>query len=278
MTLRAFSFSFAPALALAIAMAGASPVLADQLADIKAKGEIVCGTIGTVPPFSFQDQATRTTVGYDVDICNLIADGLGVKSSIVLVAGAARIPELNQGRLDIVTGTLGWTPDRAKQVDYSHSYFYSNQMIGVLEKSGLTSVTELEGKRVSAQTASTSEAIAKQKLPSTEVVAFQDVPQALLALSQGKVSGLVLSELMLRDFASNTKDTDAALKVLDDSTLMVEKMGVGVRKGEAALLARVNEILDAADKDGGIDKIYDKWFGKDSKFNMPRTFEVAPIE
>lgn len=264
--------------ALTVTLALATPALADQLDDIKAKGEIVCGTIGTVPPFSFQDPATRATVGYDVDICNLIATGLGVKSRIVLVSGAARIPELNQGRLDIITATLGWTPERAKQVAYSNSYFYSNQMVGVRNKSGIASVKELEGKRVSAQTASTSEAIAKEKLSGSEVVSFQDVPQALLALNQGRVSGLVLSELMLRDFAASTAGTDAAINVLPDSTLMIEKMGVGVRKDQPALLAKVNDILAKADSDGALDAIYDKWFGKGSKFNMPRSFKVAPIE
>lgn len=263
---------------IAVTLMAASPVMADQFADIQAKGEIVCGTIGTVPPFSFQDPETRSTAGYDVDICNLIADAIGVKSSIVLVAGAARIPELNQGRLDIVTGTLGWTPERARQVDYSQSYFYSNQKVGVLESTGINAVAELEGKRVSAQSASTSEAIAKEKLPGTEVVSFQDVPQALLALNQGRVSGLVLSELMLRDFASTSAGTNTALKVLDDSTLMVEKMGVGVRKGEETLLDKVNAALTAADADGKLDAIYDKWFGKDSKFKMPRSFKVAPID
>lgn len=267
------------ALAFAAAtLALAAPAAADQLEDIQAKGELVCGTIGTVPPFSFQDPATRTTVGYDVDICNLIAEGLGVKAGIVLVAGAARIPELNQGRLDVVTGSLGWTPERARQVDYSYSYYFSNQMVGVTEKSGIESVRELEGKRVSAQSASTSEAIAREKLPGSQVVSFQDVPQALLALNQGRVQGLVLSELMLRDFAAASAGTDTALRVVEDSTLMVEKVGVGVRKGEEALLARVNEILAAADESGALDAIYDKWLGKDSQFNMPRSFQVAPIE
>ena len=32
---------------------------ADQVADIKARGELICGTLGTSQPFSFQDAATR---------------------------------------------------------------------------------------------------------------------------------------------------------------------------------------------------------------------------
>lgn len=38
--------------------------LADQLADIKAKRELVCGVLGTDEPSSFIDPKTRTIVGY----------------------------------------------------------------------------------------------------------------------------------------------------------------------------------------------------------------------
>jgi len=49
---------------------------ADQLADIKARGKMICGTLGTAEPFSFQDPRTREIVGYDVDICRKVADSL----------------------------------------------------------------------------------------------------------------------------------------------------------------------------------------------------------
>src|SRR5437899_8840369 len=32
---------------------------ADELADVKARGKLVCGTLGTAEPFSFQDPKTR---------------------------------------------------------------------------------------------------------------------------------------------------------------------------------------------------------------------------
>ena len=46
---------------------------ADQLADIKQKGTLVCGTLGTAEPFSFPNPQTRETQGYDVDFCSAIA-------------------------------------------------------------------------------------------------------------------------------------------------------------------------------------------------------------
>ena len=38
---------------------------ADQLAAIKAKGELVCGTLGTDEPNSFIDAKSRQLVGYE---------------------------------------------------------------------------------------------------------------------------------------------------------------------------------------------------------------------
>ena len=39
---------------------------------------MICGTLGTAEPFSFQDPRTREIVGYDVDICRKVAEKIDV--------------------------------------------------------------------------------------------------------------------------------------------------------------------------------------------------------
>src|SRR4051812_38964767 len=63
--------------ALAAAALLGQSAYADQLADIKQKGTLVCGTLGTAEPFSFPNPQTRETQGYDVDFCTAVAKGLG---------------------------------------------------------------------------------------------------------------------------------------------------------------------------------------------------------
>ncbi|MCO3719666.1 amino acid ABC transporter substrate-binding protein, partial [Pseudomonas aeruginosa] len=46
---------------------------ADDLADIRKKGEIVIGTLGTDEPNSFIDPKTRQIIGYEVDLGTEIA-------------------------------------------------------------------------------------------------------------------------------------------------------------------------------------------------------------
>ena len=76
--------------------------MADQLADIKAKGSLVCGVLGTSKPFSFPNPQTREIQGYDVDFCSAVAKSLGVKLEIKPISVAARIPELTQKRIDVI--------------------------------------------------------------------------------------------------------------------------------------------------------------------------------
>ncbi|WP_164139902.1 transporter substrate-binding domain-containing protein, partial [Stenotrophomonas maltophilia] len=69
----------------------------------------------------------RQIVGYDVDICQKVAESLGVALELKPIAVEARIPELIQGRVDILAANLGYTPERAQQIDFSFSYFVSQQ-------------------------------------------------------------------------------------------------------------------------------------------------------
>src|SRR5437764_1873201 len=82
----------------ALSLFGTQAARADQLADIKQKGTLVCGTLGNAEPFSFPNPQTRETQGYDVDFCAAIARSLGVKLELKLIPVAAPIPELTQDR------------------------------------------------------------------------------------------------------------------------------------------------------------------------------------
>ena len=187
---------FAACLGLATLAAGGL-AHADQLDDIKARGELVCGTLGTSQPFSFQDAATRQLVGYDVDVCKLVADKLGVKVNYKLLSVAARVPELNEGRVDILAANLGYSPDRAQQIAFSHSYYVSPQKLMVRKDSGLDSIEALNGRRIGATKGSSSEREIKRILDKSHVIGYGDSSATYLALQQKKVDAQFASELVL---------------------------------------------------------------------------------
>jgi len=249
---------------------------ADQLADIKSKGVLVCGTLGTAEPFSFPDPQTREIQGYDVDFCKAVAKSLGVKLELKMISVAARIPELQQGRVDVVIANLGWTAERAEQIAFSDQYFASEQKVAVKKESGFTTLKDLAGKRVSAVKGSTSEIAVRKSIPTATTVTFQDPSSAFLAMQQGKVEGFALSELALVKFKQQS-DSTIPLAVVEPS-LILEPWGIGMRKDETALIKHVNGTLQAIDKSGEALQIFNKWMGSSTLYKMQRGFKIEAIK
>jgi polar amino acid transport system substrate-binding protein len=271
--MRAFSFAirWTAAALLALASTGAS---ADQLADAKARGTLICGTLTNIEPLGFQDPQTRQIVGFDVDMCGAIAARMGLKLEHKGLALEQRIPELTLGRVDVVSAALGYTKERAEQIAFTAAHYQVPIRVLVKTSSGINSFKDLEGKRISAVTGATTEIYARRGLPKSEVVSFQSGPAAFLALMQDKVDGFSTSHTAGLGFL---KETGGQGKFIDDS-LAWEPTALGVKKGEPALLAAVNGALEAMESAGEIDTIWNRWYGPSSKFPFPREKKLTPIE
>jgi len=258
------------------AVLGSAAAHADQLSDIKARGTLVCGTLGTAEPFSFQDPKTRQIVGYDIDMCARIADALGVKLEVKPTAVEARIPELLQGRVDILAANLGWTKERAQQIDYSYSYFVSQQKVLVAADAGISTLDQLAGKKVSALKGSSSEQGVRRVIPTAQTVTFQDTSAAFLAVAQGKVDAFCASELALVKLRKQAESSTPM--VILEKSVFVEPWGLGIRKGETAFKDEVNKTLAGLDSSGEADKIFAKWFGPETIYGMKRDFKIEEIK
>lgn len=257
------------------ALATGSLAQADQLQDIKEKGELVCGTLGTSQPFSFQDAKTRELIGYDVDFCKLIADKLGVDVEFQMMSVAARIPSLTEGRVDILAANLGYSPERAEQIDFSNIYYTTPQKLLVRADSDFTEIDQLNGKRIGATRGSSSEREIKKILSDSQVVGYSDSSSAYLALQQKKVEAQFASELVLVRLMLQSPPT--APVTIMDKAVFEEPWGLGVRKDQAAFLSAVNEALVEAEESGEAAKIFEKWFGTDTQYKLKRSFIIHPV-
>ncbi len=261
-------------LRLIIAFLGCLPVLAqaDLLADIRARGEMVAGVKDSLPPFGFIDPETRAIVGYDIDIAGAIAKSLGVRLKTVPVATATRIPELVQGKIDLIAATMTHTRQRQEQIDFSYTYFVTGQKVLVRTSSGIDSIEQLAGRKVSSVRGSTSEQNIKAAVPEVRVLAFNDYPIAFLALAQGKVKAMTTDEAILIELARKSPRPDDF--TLLDQYISKEPYGLGIRKGEEPFRKAVNRILAELEKSGEAARIFDKWFGPDSPMPLKRSFRI----
>jgi polar amino acid transport system substrate-binding protein len=252
-------------------------VRADVLADVKAKGELSCGVVNTAKPFGFVDTGTREVVGYDVDVCKAVAKHLGVKVAIHPVASESRIPELMQGRVDLLAAALSWTPERASQIDFSSQYFAARLLVAARNGSGVTNLQSLAAKRISVAKGSTSEIALRNGYPGAQVVSFPDPPTAFLAFQQGKTDAFSISELLMRRFMADTPGAGQTMTVLPDA-LQTDPWGLGVRKGENGMLRAVDQALQTMEANGEGKAIFDRWFNEQTGFAIARTFRFEPIK
>jgi polar amino acid transport system substrate-binding protein len=246
---------------------------ADQLQDIMQRKELRCGTFADVPPFAAPDPKTREMVGFDVDLCSAIAKQLGVTAKVTPLSVEARVPEVKLGRVDIAVANLAYTLGRAEQIQFSDAYYVAKEMLAVKASNPSTKKIDFKGKRLASTKGSTSEL--SIKLNGSDPLTFQDTGSAFMAVQQNKALGIVANTMTITKLVSESK-SGVELKMIEEPMLL-EPVGVGMKKDEPALLAKINEALAALDKSGEINQIWDKWLGPTTEYKMVRTEKVVPI-
>lgn len=265
------AFAFAGLALTAMAM----PARADQLQKVLQRKELRCGTFSDVPPFASPDPKTRKMEGFDVDLCRAIAKHLGVGSKITPTSVEARVPEVQLGRVDVEIANLAYTIGRGKQIDFSDPYYVAKERLAVRASDPGQHKSDFVGKRLAAAAGSTSEL--GVKLNKSIPLTFQDTGSVYMAVQQGKAVGMVANTMTITKLIDDSQKHGVKLRMIPEPMLL-EPICVGVKKGEPALLNKVNEILVQMDKSGEINTIWNKWLGPKTQYKMVRHDKVIPLK
>ncbi len=254
----------------AASLAGASNAHANALERVKERGTLICGISSASPPFGYLDTKTNQIVGFEVDLCRMLADSLAVKAELKEVTGASKVPELVQGRIDVLSQLLQWTAERAEIVDFSGQYLREAFAFLVLDESPIKTVDELNGKRVAVVAGSFLEPMIPVRLPNATVVALENQPSNFLAIQTGRVDGWAarLSQAKSLEFDS---DGTKPLRQLEEP-LTTGASAFGVQKGEKEWLEYLNGFLAEIEKNGKGQELWDKWLGSKSDYGFERKF------
>ncbi|RDV00360.1 transporter substrate-binding domain-containing protein [Trinickia dinghuensis] len=259
------------------ALAWVVPACADQLSDVKSRGELTCGVYSNVQPFSYPDAQTRQLEGMDVDLCNAVAKHIGVKAKLEPLAVEARIPQLKLGRVDIVVANLAYTKTRATQIDFSDSYYSTKEVLVVKKADADKKLADFTGQKISAADGSTSAQSIPLSIKDGQAVTFHDTSSAFLALEQNKVKGFVTNQMTATEIVKHVAGTDGAVAIATEP-MLIEPIAVGLRKNEPAMLDVVNKSLNAMEQSGEMSSIFDKWLGPKTQYGLTRTEKVTPID
>tara|TARA_R110002020_G_scaffold458434_1_gene675857 strand:- start:47289 stop:48107 length:819 start_codon:yes stop_codon:yes gene_type:complete len=250
---------------------------ADVLADVKSAGKLVCGVLGVNEPFAYQDVTTRELVGYEIDICRLLAEDLGVEAEMKVVVSQSRIPELAQRRVDVLASLLSYTAERAEQVDYSNTYLTMDSKCFVLGDSDVQELDDLAQSRVAILKGSVLEAPFRTRFPDSTILSLDDTSTSFLALYGGRVEASCNNEVTARLVVARSADAPE-IRFLPEPVLQA-KAGFAAKKGETAFVDYINEFLERIESSGKGQAVYDKWLGSESPLGMQRGFKFGePID
>ncbi|TCU27809.1 amino acid ABC transporter substrate-binding protein (PAAT family) [Rhizobium azibense] len=244
---------------LAAAASFGSVCHADALADITARGTLRVAVPQDFPPFGSVGP-DMAPMGYDIDMANLIAEKIGVKTELVPVTSANRIPYLQTNKVDLVISSLGKNPDREKVIDFSAAYapFYN----GVFAPGDLSvaKVEDLAGKTIGV-TRGAVEDLELTKIASADVTIkrYEDNNGTISAFLSGQVEAVATGNVVAAAILAKNPPKRPELKFLIKNSPCY----IGLSKEQPALLEKVNGIIAAAKTDGSLNAIAQKWLGAD---------------
>lgn len=197
--------------------------------------------------------------GYDVDVAGEVAKGLGVDLELVPVVGNYRVPFLQTDRVDMVISSLGKNKDRALIIDFSVPYapFFS----GVYSGPGVSvkSLADLKGHSIGVAQGSLEDLeISKQPSDGMTVKRFASNSLTASALVSGQVELIATGNVVAAKLMRDNPDK----KIQNNFIMKNSPCYVGVRKGDGALLERVNAIIADLKQSGKLNTFSLKWFGE----------------
>jgi PAS domain S-box-containing protein len=208
------------------------------------------------PPYEFLKDGTPT--GFNVELMQAAAEVMNLKAVVSLGPWQEVRASLEAGTLDALAG-MYYTEERAKTVDFSVAHTLVTPAVFVREDSPIRSFEDARGRDVIVQQCDVIYDLLREQRFSQRVVPKTDPSEVMASLSAGQhdcavvpsqVQGYYFVEkLRLRNLRSLRADIPAL------------QYCFAVRKGDAELLAKLNEGLNVLKKTGKYRELYDKWFG-----------------
>lgn len=233
----------------------ASQVSAGDLENIKKSGVIKVAVPQDFPPFGTVGPDLKPQ-GYDIDMAKLIAKELGVAVEIIPVTSANRIPFLTTNKADLVISSLGKNPERAKVIDFSDAYApFFNGVFGPSETT-VSKADDLADKTIAVTRGSIEDLELTKIAPeSATIKRFEDNSATIAAYLSEQTDLIATGNVVAASIAEKTSKRDIAVKFLVKNSPCY----VGVAKGEAPLLDKVNEIIASSFSDGSLNTISERW-------------------
>lgn len=193
--------------------------------------------------------------GFDVEVAEEIAKGLGRKPQFVQVAFSSIDQSVARGDFDIGMSGVEDTPPRRAALAATIPYYEFREVLTVrpADRNRFRTLAELKGRRVGTLggTIAYDILLADRNL---QVVSYDDDVHPYEDLLNGRLDAVLLDNVI----AARAMKRVGGLYTQEKAVAVGHYIGV-LAKGNSALRDQINEILRARMRDGTLERIYRKW-------------------
>jgi glutamate/aspartate transport system substrate-binding protein len=236
------------------------------LARIVRSGIVNVGYIPTPGTFAFRD-ASGNTVGYSIDVCMKVVEGLrkavarpDLRVEFRPLEAAQRIPLLKAGAIDIECGGNTNTVGRQKDVDFSHTLFTTGVRFLARQSVQLEGVSSLWRRNIAVSNGTTAQETIQRVRQEQEInltVVATDA-EGLRLVEQGRVDAFAQDDVLLYGLMAGSPAKDSLH--VTGRHLTVEPYAFMLPKDDVPLREIVDRTVLSLMQSGELAAIYRKWF------------------
>ncbi len=223
--------------------------------------KIVVGTKFDQPGLGLK-KPDGTMTGFDVDVARYVAKELGYSEDQIEwkeSPSAQRETLIANGQVKYIVATYSITDKRKEKVDFAGPYLLTGQSL--LVAAANTDITGPESlqdnKKLCSVTGSTPAQRIKDKYPGVQLQQYDTYSACVEALKNGAIDAVTTDEVILAGYAAQSP---GAFKIVG-KPFSEERLGIGVKKDDAELRAKINEALEKMEKDGDWKAAFEKNLG-----------------
>ncbi|KUJ68753.1 glutamate-binding protein [Streptomyces albus subsp. albus] len=210
--------------------------------------------------------------GFDVDVARYVAKELGYDEKDIdfkQAPSAERENLISRGDVKFVVASYSINDDRKKKVSFAGPYLLAHQDLLVRsDDKSIKDAKDLNSKKLCSVTGSTSaQNVHDDFAPKAKLQVFGGYSECLTGLENKAVDALTTDDDILAGYASQKEHQGkfklAGLKLSD------EHYGIGIKKGDTELQAKINKALEKMVKSGAWEKAVKANFGPAGYKNEP---------
>jgi len=222
-----------------------------KLAEVQARGSLICGVNNAVPGFGFVDEAGEH-VGFDIDFCRAIAAGvLGDPDAVEFVdlTTETRFTALQSDEVDVLVRNTTYTSSRdgGLAATFLTTTFYDGQGMMVAADSGFTTIDDMTDTTICVLSGTTTELNLTTRMAGINYTpqTFDENPQIQAAFIEGQCDGWTSDKSQLAGVRSAWPEDQGgpeALVILEE-TFSKEPLGPAVLDGDSQWAQVVDWII-----------------------------------